>query len=495
MPSHLMLAIWALLGTFQCAAMEGGVVIEKSLDEVVNTAKEAFNVPGIAVGLVLDGKVVYAKGFGWRDLEQRLPATEKTVFPVASCTKSFTSFILGQLVEEGKIDWDDPVVKYIPEFQLKDGRTSKVTIRDLIAHRTGVARNDVIWHSIKDLSRSDIVGLLSKLDPSCGLREKFEYSNFMYMAAGTIIERVSQKSWEEEMEERILVPLGMSDSNVSLQELKQGNDYSLPYAEIEGKITAIPFRDLSLHGASGALNSNVLDMAKWIREQMKPEGIKETTLEEMHSVQMPFQNLRYEKQIVSELGYGLGWFIGEYRGKAWIHHGGVIDGFFSEVSLLPDKRAGIVVLTNSSTDGRYAVSYIRNTIFDRILEFKEFKGLNDVDWIGKIQEERSQSKALMKKRELRMAADSEELQKFEGDYFHPAYGTIHISKENDRLIATLGKMEISLICKKGAIFEAEYPSLLIYGINPIIEFLFFKDELLVPFEHCHSAKPVVFRKG
>ncbi len=490
---YLMLAFWALLGCIRSEAWEKEKESMKNdlgIDAVVREALEAFHVPGIAVGLVVDGEIVFAKGYGLRDAHRGLPATEKTVFPVASCTKSFTSFLLSQLVEEGKISWDDPVVRYIPEFRFGDSKlSSQVTIRDLIAHRTGLARHDVIWHSVMDLSRSDVLDLISKLEPSSGLREKFEYNNFMYIVAGAVIERVTHRTWEEEMTVRILIPLGMNDSDLSIEELQRCDDFSLPYAEIDGEIQEVPFRDLHLHGSASALNSNVLDMAKWILAQIpSDQGKSETTLREMHSIHMPFSNPPKEGQIPFELGYGLGWFVGTFRDHSWINHGGVIDGFFSEVSLLPNRRIGLVVLTNSSTDGRYAVSYIRNTLFDRLLGFEE------TDWMKIIQEERRQSKDAMKKRENRMFTNPEELKKYEGKYVHPAYGAIQIQREGGHLTARLGKMDAALNLKRGPVFEAEYPSLLIYGINPVVEFLFFNEELHVPFEHCHSAKPIVFKK-
>ncbi len=230
------------------------------------------------------------------------------------------------------------------------------------------------------------------------------------------------------------------------------------------------------------MHSSASDMAKWVRIQLfdktQPDFIQKETLDEMHTIHMPQSSLEPS-------GYGLGWEIDAYRGRKQVYHGGTLEGFFSEVSLLPNEKIGIVILTNSSTDGRYAISCIKNSIYDH------FFGVEDTNWIQKFSEER-----LKINREIQIAS----LQKYEGQYVHPAYGAMQITVEYDSLVATLGKMRVRLNQKSEGIFEAKYPALLTYGISPIVEFSFFSnslgevDELRVPFEHFRLGPPIIFKK-
>lgn len=465
---------------------------EREIDAIINQALKEFPVPGIAVAVVVGDKIIHCRGYGMRDLENELPVTENTVFPIASNTKAFTSFLIGQLVEEGKIAWDDPVIKYIPEFRLyNEELSSQVTLRDLIAHRTGIPRHDVLWYLIRDMSEEDILNALPHFPPISRLRETFLYNNFMYAVAGRVIYKVTKNTWEEEVFSRILKPLSMEHSGTSLKHLQEMSDISQPYVEIGEKFQRLSFLYPCSTLAASAIHSSVSDMAKWVQiqlfDQTHPTFIRKETLKEMHAIHMLFtgQSDHMPHSSLAPSGYGLGWMIGTYRDQKIVHHGGTIEGFFSEVSFLPDERIGLVILTNSSTDGRYAISYIENKIYDHLL------GISDTDWLQKIQKERSEAK---------LAMHLSSLQKYEGCYTHPAYGTMQISIEYDSLIANLGRMRVQLKQKEEGIFEAKYPSLLTYGLNPLVEFSFFSnslgevDELHVPFEHFRSAPSIIFRK-
>ncbi len=464
---------------------------EKEIDAIVSQAIEEFHVPGIAVAVVAGNKTILCKGYGMRDLEKELPVTENTVFPIASNTKAFTSFLLGQLVQEGKIAWDDPVVKYIPKFRLHNEElTSQVTLRDLIAHRTGIPRHDVLWYLVRDMNEEDTLNTLPHFPPISRLRETFLYNNFMYVVAGKVIHNVTKNRWEEEIYTRILIPLKMEHSVISLEDLQKTSDLSQPYAEIGGKIQKLPPLYPCSTLASSAIHSSVSDMVKWVQIQLLEGGalIEKENLREMHEIHMPFAPqsplglVHMPLSSPEPSGYGLGWEIDTYRGRKQVHHGGTLEGFFSEVSLLPEEKIGLVILTNSSTDGRYAVSYIKNRIYDHLL------GAQDTDWLQSIQQKRLEKKQMTS------------LQKFEGLYTHPAYGTMQITLEYDSLIATLGKMRVSLKQKEEDVFEARYPALLTYEVDPIVEFSFFSNsmgeinELRVPFEHFRAAPPIIFRK-
>ncbi len=464
---------------------------EKEIDAIVSQALEEFHVPGIAVAVVVGNKTILCRGYGMRDLGKELPVTENTVFPIASNTKAFTSFLIGQLVQEGKVAWDDPVIKYIPEFRLyNEELTSQVTLRDLIAHRTGIPRHDVLWYLVRDMTEEDILKTLPHFPPISRLRETFLYNNFMYVVAGKVIHNVTKNTWEKEIYTRILTPLKMEHSVISLEDLQKVADLSQPYAEIGGKIQELLFLYPRSILASSAIHSSVSDMAKWIQIQLLEGGalIEKKNLKEMHEIHMPFAPqsplglLHMPFSSLEPSGYGLGWEIDAYRGRKQVHHGGTTEGFFSEVSLLPEEKIALVILTNSSTDGRYAISYIKNRIYDHLL------GSQDIDWLQSIQEKRLEKKQTIC------------LQKFEGLYTHPAYGTMQIALEHDSLIATLGRMRVSLKQKEEGVFEAKYPALLTYEVDPIVEFSFFSNslgevnELQVPFEHFRAAPAIIFKK-
>lgn len=473
------------------------------IDAIVNETLEKFNVPGAAVGIVVDDKIVLTRGYGFRDLHQKLPVTENTLFPIASCTKAFTALVLGQLVDEGKISWDDPVINHIPEFRLYDQNlTSNVTIRDLVAHRTGVSRNDILWIG-SEVPRSDVLPLLPYFEPACPLREKFLYTNFMYTVAGIVIERATGQTWEEAVSQRIFKPLGMSGSNLSLEQLQKSPDYSLPYTEIDDIVQAVPFRKTTSVGPASAINSNMTDMVKWTRLQLSKGRLAESclvrgeTLQEMHTLQIPLPSPQNEDEKVHISGYGLGWMVGSYRAHQFISHGGLLDGFSSEVAFLPQDNMGVVILTNNSSGaGRQFIACIRNIIFDKLL------GAHDVDWTQKSLDAWSKEKQSMHAPESVYPVEnaSHPLQDYAGRYFHPAYGTVEFSIDDKQLVAVYGNLKFALSHKTKDAYQAEFRELLVYGINPYADVIFFSDaagdvnEVHIPFEAFRGAKAIIFKK-
>lgn len=487
--------------TLQKSSVEGKNFHSEEIDCIANEALKNFDVPGVAIGIVFNDQIV-TQGYGFRNLDQVLPVTDKTLFPIASCTKAFTAMLLGQLVSEGKIAFDDPVNKYIPEFFSVDlERTDCLTIRDLLAHRTGIARHDSIWF-LHEISRSSILEIIKKLEPACNLRAEFQYNNFMYTIAGMVIERVLGQPWEEIVMNRLLKPLNMNLSNTSLEVLQNSSDYSLPYAEIHGVIKQIPFRNIQPLCPAGGINSNVQDMVNWLKLHLS-QGynslIQPEILEEMHVVQMPIAITLNKMNSFSIEGYGLGWLIGKYRENRLIIHDGDLDGFSSEVALLPDIGLGIVLLTNSSSDGKFAITAIRNQIIDKIL------GIEDIDWTSELQNIRTAAKkSLIESLEMFNEGSivdlNQPLEAYAGCYSHPAYGTLEIKIENGQLNAYFGNLWIPLYFKSNDLFICQSPDLLYYGVNPLIDFKFVKDDLgnfykiEVPFEGFRAAKPIIFMR-
>src|SRR2546425_403737 len=239
----------------------------KGLDAYMGKLVKDWNVPGVGVGVVVKDRLVFAKGYGFRDYGRKLPFTPQTTVPIASNTKLFTAIAAGLLVEEGKLDWDRPVREFAPTIRFyNDDLTATVTIRDMLSHRTGITRHDSIWYK-SAFTRKELFERLKYLEPSQPLRQTFLYNNMMYAAAGRIVELLSGKSWEDFVRERLLVPLGMTGTVFTIDDLERQADHGVPYTERRDSfdLYAIPYyREAVGVASAGAINSNLEDMSRWL---------------------------------------------------------------------------------------------------------------------------------------------------------------------------------------------------------------------------------------
>ncbi len=445
-----------LIGSGPLAASESSQEIKeisldipKKLDEIdsmMNRALESFRIPGMAVGIVMNGQVIFTKGYGVRKFSELTPVTENTLFAIGSCSKAFTTFALGQLVDEGAIGWEDPVIKYIPEFRLHDiHATHHLTIRDLVTHRSGLPRHDMVWYNSK-FPRCEILNRLQHLEPTCDLREKFQYNNLMYAVAGLVIERVSGQTWEDFVGSHIFSPLGMNRSNFLVDESQQSNDFASPHTEKNKQIELISFRPLSNIGPAGSINSSVENMTRWIQLQLSQGEmngkrlIHSETLKEMHIVHMPVHSPFFEDMF----GYGLGWFTGLHKGHYVVTHGGGIDGFISQVLLLPEEKIGVVILTNSDSHFLFPLSATLG-IADMLL------GKENDQWLSKVEEKEKQMKELMEAKDtgevVAEAISACSFEQYIGDFEHPGYGIIRIFLDQDKLCASFNDLSYVLTNK------------------------------------------------
>lgn len=420
----------------------------KDLDSLVEVCLKDFRVPGVAIAVVVDGEVVLSKGYGYRDVEKQLPVTPQTLFAIGSTTKAFTSFILGTLVDEGFIEWDKPVLSYMPDFRLKDEyATTHLTVRDLLTHQSGLPRHDLVWYN-SSASRSELVYKLRYLDPVKDLRESFHYQNLMYLTAGVLAEQVTKQSWESLVKQRIFGPLGMNVSNFSVEDSQRNPDFALPYQDKKKKITLMEFRNISAVGPAGSINSNVDEMARWMLLHLNAGKyetqtiIKESTLKEMHTPQFTMRAYPSDEKTFL-MAYGLGWMMESHQGHYLVHHGGNIDGFSANVSLLPLKKMGIVILTNQN--GSIAPSLLTAEILDRLLDLKAGKWIEEaqkkVAQIEQIVEEGEKKKELLQKVGTKPAYRLEE---YTGVYGHSGYGDITVALENEKLRLTYNHISIPL---------------------------------------------------
>jgi CubicO group peptidase (beta-lactamase class C family) len=415
-----------------------------SIRTFASAALEEWNVPGMALAIVKDGKVVLSEGFGYRDAAAKLPVTPNTLFAIGSSTKAFTAYIIGSLVAEGKLDWDTPVIHYLPDFKLKDRyATEQMTPRDLLNHISGLPRHDIVWYG-SNLSRRELFERLQYLEPNAEFRSKWQYQNLMFVTAGYLAERVSGKSWETLVRERIFGPLGMSASNFSVDSLKMAPEHALGYNEDEGKVERIDYRNIDAIGPAGSINSNIVDMSRWVmlhladgREEGK-ELIPENIMRQLHAPQvvMPGGLSSAKDGLLFNL-YANGWMEHAFRGHRLLEHGGNIDGFSAMVTFMPDDDIGMVILTNmNETNLPEAVMF---TAYDRLL------GYSESEWNGKMLAQKRSADSMMmvmdkgaQEEVVRVpnTRPSHPLKEYAGEFENPAYGVITIREVRDRLQAS-----------------------------------------------------------
>lgn len=420
----------------------------EDFDPLIEQALSDYQVPGMAVGVIVDGHVIYAKGFGFRDLESQLPVTPDTLFAIGSCTKAFTTFAMGNLVDEGKIDWDQPVIDILPEFRLWDQfATTNVTIRDLLTHRSGMPRHEFVWYNSK-MDKNEMLRRIRYLQPSFEIRQRYQYGNLMYFTSGLAIERAAGKTWEEVIQERILDPLDMTHTNFSVDTTQNSYNFAYPYLEKHDQLKKIPFRNLSLIAAAGSINSNVKDMCHWVQMQLaggvyqNKALISPSTLQELHAPQVIIPGAPESKESMV-YAYAMGWGVLSYRGHYYVSHDGVSDGFTSVVGFLPKENIGVIVLVNRNMT--VLPRYVSFEILDRLLE------LPSRDWFKEGVESIRKNKESMKETQLnddRMRKKdthpSHPLEDYVGVYEHPGYGKLFVELVDGNLQATYNDLSFVL---------------------------------------------------
>jgi len=410
----------------------------KNLEQSIDSLLLAKNVPGMGIGLMKDGKIIMSRGFGYRDYDHKKPVDENTIFAIGSTTKAFVSAGLAILADENTIEWNEPIKTYLPDFELHDDFAQReMTALDLVTHRSGLPRHDLLWYGT-DFSRKDLFKRLKHLEPTKPFRTAFQYQNLMFMTAGLLIGEKSNSTWEEFTEEEIFRPLGMKSSNFSVDDSKRTNNFALPYKEKDDKIVAMEFRNIDNVGPAGSINSSVNDMLKWVDLQLnkgtygKKEVIHKSQFDVMHSPQMIVGSgaLGSKHSEFSPYSYGAGWFIYQYDGTEIIQHGGNIDGFSAYVQLLPKEDIGMVLLTN--LNGTTLHNAIAMEITDLLLNNE-----SKIDWISrafpdKPKSDKNDDKDIIERRK-KNTKPSFPLVDYAGEYMHPAYGSVYIKQRSGDL--------------------------------------------------------------
>ncbi len=415
----------------------------ENLDAMIENGMQAWNIPGLAIAIVHNDSIVFARGYGVRRLGESGRADPHTVFAVASNTKAFTATLLAMLVDRGKINWDDPVISTIPELQMNDPYvTQEITIRDLLTHRSGLPTfgGDHLWIG-NTLTREEIISRLRYLEPAASFRSKYQYQNLMFLVAGQIIPRVSSLSWDEAMVKWILEPMAMTESSLSIRQLENCKNVASPHEIVRGKMMPVSYDNADAVAPAAALNSTVMDMARWMRFNLGKGLFKdlrlvsERRMHEIHQIQfaIPVRQDQEKLRGTRFSGYGLGWYVSDYRGAKVISHGGGLTGMISLQTLVPEKNLGIIILTNFAPNSFPAA--LTNTLLDIVL------GADPFDWFTLALNRRdAESEALvtqektLEDQRIKGTKPSLNLEMYTGTYTDPLSGEASIRLENGRLI-------------------------------------------------------------
>lgn len=404
----------------------------EELDALVAEAMREWSVPGLALAVVVGDNVIVSKGYGHRHRESALPVTEATLFPVSSLTKPVTATLLSSLVDDGVLDWDRPVIEYLPDFRLRDAAaTTEVTLRDLVTHQSGLPRHDFVWYGT-NLKMGDLYERLKFLEPSTSVRGGWQYQNLMFMVAGYVAERATGSAWQQLMRERIFEPLDMDTATFSLNNLKECANIAFPYADGPEGARRVPFRSVDALGPAGSINASVAELSRFLRALLGAgafEGRRVVSADAVREMLEPQVELP-QAALGADFGagsYGLGLVLGEYAGKRLAHHEGGVDGFVSLLSFLPDNDVGVVVLTNYSGDNPVPWVVTRS-IYDALL------GRERSDWIAHARTNAElRSPAARRARvtagpvgSWRQHGYRPSPADFAGTYRHPAYGRVDV---------------------------------------------------------------------
>jgi CubicO group peptidase (beta-lactamase class C family) len=380
-------SVCAAAGGHATPAAPASAPARYDLEADVTRVMKTFDVPGIAIAIVKDGKVIAARGFGVRKLGEPAPVDGKTLFEIASNSKAFTAAALAMLVDEGKLAWDDPVTRHLPDFQMYDPYvTHEMTVRDLLTHRSGLGlgAGDLLWWPTTNFSTDEIIHKLRYIRPSTSFRSSYAYDNLLYIVAGKIVAQKSGKPWGETVRERILKPLGMNATTTSLAENAGNPDVANAHSKIDGRIAAV--KAMPVPNAVGAvgINTNAEDIAKWmtvlldggkIASAGKDAQGKEIRLfsaarsRELWSAQTPIRISEPKAPLAATRpnfsAYGLGFQLRDYKGMKLAMHGGALQGFYSRVLLVPEAKLGIAILTNAESGG--ALTSLQYRLLDQYL--------------------------------------------------------------------------------------------------------------------------------
>jgi len=467
-----MLRPFAVLLLAACLPQLHADDLEKPLTEIVESSQKAWDVPGVAVVVTRGEEVVLMRGFGVRESGKADPVTADTVFPLASCSKAFTSTLLGILADDGKLSLDDPVRKHLPDFRLFDPLANRdVALRDLLCHRTGVAGHDLLWLRSKE-SLETIVGRAAHLRPEKPFRTAMQYQSIMYTAAGLSAAKAAGESWEVLLRDKIFEPLGMKTAGVrSANAMKIADRATGHRIDAGGERVRTTWYDDREANPAGSVFASVRDLSRWLILQTSDGIVGETPIiarRTLREIQSPHQAIGMDDLLTAEhpdtalMSYALGYVVQDYRGEKLISHAGIIDGFRAHIALIPREKIGIAILCNlDRTRFNLALS---NRLVDRLLE----KSPRDWDTYHRAIVADTATARRVAERRRAAAADATipptlPLKDHVGAWDDPAYGRCRVSLEKDRLVWEWNGFRLPLKPFRGDVWQLSDDSGLLDG--------------------------------
>lgn len=418
------------------------------LDAYVAATMKQWKVPGIAVAIVKDDSIVYAKGYGTRTTGKDEAVDANTIFAIGSSSKAFTAALVAMAVDEGKMKWDEKVSAYLPGFEMYDNYASReLTVRDALSHRSGLARGDFAWY-IGGFDRADLLRRVRYLAPSWSFRSTFGYQNLMYLAAGEAVAAAERSSWDDQVRTKIFAPLGMTSSSTSVTAIAGRPNVATPHYLLNDTLLTAPYKNIDNIAPAGSINSNVRDMAQWLRFQLgrgKYAGKQLITAGNHGDMWLPNTHIRLEGPAGRFLApganlasYGMGWFLQDFNGRLAVHHGGNIDGMSAMVAMLPDEKLGVVVLTNlNGTPAPESIFpyvfdlYTRDTPRDWNAEYQKM--------LGPLTEAGKKAEEAMEKARVAGTKPSLDLAKYAGTYNDSLYGDVVVTARDGGLRFQFGR--------------------------------------------------------
>jgi CubicO group peptidase (beta-lactamase class C family) len=452
MVMKLLLNTLLFLSFFQYSIAQQPSFIGDSLDQYIQKGMTDWQIPGLAISIVKDGKVIYSKGFGERNMVTHAPVTEHTLFMIASNSKLFTGTAIAQLEYNKRLSLNDKITRYFPDFKMYDSLiTKQVTIRDMLSHRVGTKtfQGDFTFWNGK-ISRKEIMQKMRLLQPTGVFRQDFGYCNSCYLTAGEIIPVVTGKPWEVYVYDSLLMPLGMKNTHTLVTGMNQRPNVAKPYTTaFTGKITELPYDQVDNLGPAGSMVSSVHDLSKWLIMQLdsgRYEGkriLPWNVIQKTRDINIALSSRKNANSSSHFTGYGLGLFMTDYLGKQVFWHTGGAFGFVSNTCLVPEEKLGIVILTNNDNQSFFEI--LRHQILDAYLgapfidkHSVGYKNFQDSE-TGKIA-----GINILEKRVQQMNEPPLPLTSYLGKYIHPLYGGITITSDNhDLLIQFEGHRQLS----------------------------------------------------
>ncbi|MBK6469609.1 MAG: serine hydrolase [Betaproteobacteria bacterium] len=429
------------------------------LDGWLDAQRIGWRVPALAVALLKDGRVIYLKAFGYRDAAQSLPANTETIFRAGSVSKAFGAATVAMLVDEGRMAWDAPVTTYVPELRFAGGDAyGGITLRDMLSHRTGLPRHELLWYNNQSLTRQSLVARMPHLEMSAPLRARYQYNNLMVVLAGLAVERVTGQTWEAFTRARLLAPMGMTRVNLSAPEMAADINHAVGHTRNGArKLVSVPLRHDPLLGPAGAVNASIGELAKWVQLQLgrgQFDGRRLISTAAMAAMWEPLvaTGPAPTQADAPRSHVGLGWRIDRYRDTLRVAHGGDLNGFTSRVVLLPEKNAGLAVLVNHGSHP--LPNAVTPDLLDRLL------GLRPEDHASRVMARRNAAEAVALRFEAAASAPNGATPRpprphgaYVGRYSHPGYGELTVGTAGEALSVRYNDMPALLEYRQGELFE------------------------------------------